>query len=184
MADTVPLFNPNDGITGRDGGPYLDEEQAREAEIRRARIEGREPDLDNPGLYAGIPANTAARQFHTVGVNNNPSQEGVNLVNTGALFDGAVESDTNVLKPFTTVEVLTEDEAKAQAQDAVDNGNADVTDFPSLNLDGEPKTVANSEPENPEDVQEPTPTDSALTVTDLDKSLDALVSDNPADGQK
>lgn len=59
----VPLYNPNDGLYGRGGGPYLDEEQAREAEIRRARVEGREPDLENPGAYAGIQLQTAAQMI-------------------------------------------------------------------------------------------------------------------------
>lgn len=42
------LFNANAGLSGRDGGPYLDDVQRQEAEIRRAAVEGREPDLTNP----------------------------------------------------------------------------------------------------------------------------------------
>ena len=35
--------------------PYLDDEQRREAEVRRARIEDREPDLDNPPSMQSTP---------------------------------------------------------------------------------------------------------------------------------
>lgn len=49
--DTVPVFNANDGIINRNnGGPYLDEELAREAEIQNARREGRKPNLDLDNL--------------------------------------------------------------------------------------------------------------------------------------
>lgn len=37
------------------GYPYLDQKLREEAEIIRARVEGREPDLDNPGTIAGTP---------------------------------------------------------------------------------------------------------------------------------
>ena len=45
---TVDLYDANKGKAPRTGGPYLDEVEAEKAEIRRARVEGREPDLDNP----------------------------------------------------------------------------------------------------------------------------------------
>lgn len=75
MGDTIPLFNPNDGLTGRNGGPYLDEVQAQQDEIRRAKVEGREPDLDNPGANAGIQLSTAAQMVAALTVTNNPSME-------------------------------------------------------------------------------------------------------------
>lgn len=49
----VKFYNAMDGVTGRDGGPYMDHDDARQAEINRARIEKREPDLDNPPATAG-----------------------------------------------------------------------------------------------------------------------------------
>lgn len=70
-----PLFNPNDGLTGRDGGPYLDVVEAQEAERRRAEVEGREPDFENLQPTAGVPLVTAAQIAQTLGVPNNPSQE-------------------------------------------------------------------------------------------------------------
>lgn len=36
------------------GGVYLDEVEAEKAEVARAKAEDREPDLENPGSYAGI----------------------------------------------------------------------------------------------------------------------------------
>lgn len=52
--DTVHLYNVNDGVRGRDGGPYLDEVQARIAEDNRAYIEGREPNYDNLEPFVGV----------------------------------------------------------------------------------------------------------------------------------
>jgi hypothetical protein len=55
----VKLYDANKGKTPRTGGPYLDEVQAEQAEIQRAKVEGREPDLDNPGPTAStvlVPA--------------------------------------------------------------------------------------------------------------------------------
>lgn len=54
-AEEVKLFNPNDGLFKRDGGPYLDEVQARQAEEIRAYREGREPDYDNLQPHPGVP---------------------------------------------------------------------------------------------------------------------------------
>lgn len=74
MPDSVSLFNPNDNVTGRDGGPYLDEVEARNAEARRSAVEDREPDYDNPPATAGIPLVSGSRQAAAIGVNNLPSQ--------------------------------------------------------------------------------------------------------------
>lgn len=99
MVDAKPLYNPNDGFTGRDGGPYLDLEQAKVAETHRALVEGREPDYDNVPATAGIPLQTAEKQFATIGVNNLPSQSDRGVVDAHTMFDGAVNSDDNLLQP-------------------------------------------------------------------------------------
>jgi len=44
----VDLYLASHGKTRRTGGPYMDDIQREEAEIRRAKMEDREPDLDNP----------------------------------------------------------------------------------------------------------------------------------------
>jgi hypothetical protein len=99
--DTVPLFNANDRLTGRDGGPYMDIEQAKLAEVRRAEVEGREPDLDNPPAFAGIQLNTAGQQEFTIGVSGIASQDNRNVTNPDVTFQGSVESKDTLLKPFS-----------------------------------------------------------------------------------
>lgn len=89
----VDLFNPNDNVTGRDGGPYLDEVEARNAEARRAVVEDREPDFDNPPATAGIPLVTAGRMAHTVGVNNLPSQGHRYDLSNADLVQGRADND-------------------------------------------------------------------------------------------
>ncbi len=95
---TQQLFNPNDSITGRDGGPYLDEEEARKAEIRRAHVEGREPDLEKPPATAGIPLVTSSELLSTATINNIPSQDGV-VGASDLLVKGAVENFDVLLEP-------------------------------------------------------------------------------------
>lgn len=74
MTDTKNLYNPHDGLTGRDGGPYLDQEERRLAEITRAAKEGREPDFDNAPATAGTPLVTAATLVAIANPASNPSQ--------------------------------------------------------------------------------------------------------------
>ena len=71
---TPNLYNAAEGLTGRDGGPYLDRELALAAEIRRAQIEGREPDLNNPPVGNESRLVTAAQLIAGDGVLANPSQ--------------------------------------------------------------------------------------------------------------
>lgn len=52
--ETVPLYNVNDGLGGRNGGPYLDEELHRRATMDAARREGRE--FKEEDLINGSPA--------------------------------------------------------------------------------------------------------------------------------
>jgi hypothetical protein len=87
---TVDLYDANKGKVARTGGPYLDEIEAEKAEERRAKLEDREPDLENP------PATVSTR-----------------LVPKSQL----VERDTNLShvsefvevenEPVTTIEVVT-----------------------------------------------------------------------------
>jgi hypothetical protein len=84
----------------------LDQVEARRAEERRAEVEGRSPDYENPPAYAGIPLNTAGQQQFTVGVNNNPSQENRNFTDSDVQFEGAVSSKDNLLQPASHRAVL------------------------------------------------------------------------------
>lgn len=49
---TIDLYDTNEGKVPRNGGPYLDVLAREEAEKRRAKVEDREPDLDNPPATA------------------------------------------------------------------------------------------------------------------------------------
>lgn len=51
----VKRFNPQEGIRGRDGGPYLDDVERMRDEERRAFLEKREPDYRNT-LHGGVEA--------------------------------------------------------------------------------------------------------------------------------
>lgn len=72
---TVELFNPHDGLTGRDGGPYLDEVERRNAETIRAAAEKREPDYDNAPAVAGTPLVTGAVLANIANPSSNPSMQ-------------------------------------------------------------------------------------------------------------
>lgn len=49
------LYNPNDGVQGRQGGPFLDQVHIREAEEAAALREGREPNFENPSTFGTVP---------------------------------------------------------------------------------------------------------------------------------
>lgn len=74
--DKVNLYNPHNGLTGRDGGPYLDQEERRLAEIVRAGKEGREPDFENAPATAGTPLVDANTLVAMANPASNPSQSG------------------------------------------------------------------------------------------------------------
>ena len=59
----VELYDANEGLVPRSGGPYLDVLQREQAEIRRAKIENREPDLENPPAVAGTVLVTKSQLF-------------------------------------------------------------------------------------------------------------------------
>jgi hypothetical protein len=59
---TTDLYNANDGIHGRDGGPYLDQVEQLHWERHHAAREGNKPDLKNPRPYPGIVLRTASEQ--------------------------------------------------------------------------------------------------------------------------
>lgn len=49
------FYNIHAGTKGRSQGVYLDEVERENAELNRAKIEGREPDFDNAPAVAGTP---------------------------------------------------------------------------------------------------------------------------------
>lgn len=92
MPEEKNLYNPHDGLTGRDGGPYLDQEERRLAEIRRAAIEGREPDFEQAPATAGTPLVTASELVAMANPASIPSQ---------AAYDPAADSIERLAKDET-----------------------------------------------------------------------------------
>lgn len=98
------LYNPHEGLVARDGGPYLDQEEAKAAETLRAAKEGREPDYDNPGPTAAtrlVPAATLVERQNTL---SNPSQRRRKVQAAQDVVDAvgvspAVETDDSDKKP-------------------------------------------------------------------------------------
>lgn len=102
-----PLFNPNDRLTGRDGGPYLDQVMAQQDEILRAKREGREPDLDNPPANAGIPLSTAAQLIKAVDVNQ-PSAFHETHDEARRMFEAAAKDENSLMKQADEIPDLPE----------------------------------------------------------------------------
>jgi hypothetical protein len=71
---TAKLYNPHDGLTGRDGGPYLDIVERERAETARAKVEDREPDYDNAPAVAGTPLVTGQQLAFMANPSSIPSQ--------------------------------------------------------------------------------------------------------------
>ena len=105
---TVSLYNPNDGLAGREGGPYLDRVQAWEREKERAFQEGRDPDPENMAFTTSW---TAAQLLAANNVTI-PSKAGESsLVTAQKYVDAMVESGASTLKPIGEIEVEVPSEA-------------------------------------------------------------------------
>lgn len=117
--DTKNLYNPHAGLTGRDGGPYLDEEERRLAEIRRAAVEGREPDFDNAPATAGTPLVTAGQLVAMANPTSIPSQEQSDPYSLAV--DKYAKDEDFPVEAFSERPV-TEDESRAvqEAEDSAD----------------------------------------------------------------
>lgn len=126
---TQPLFNPNDSLTGRDGGPYLDLEEARVAEIRRAAVENREPS-DTFTATAGIPLVTAQELAVIATINNVPSQE-LSGGPVDTMVQGAVDDKDVLLQPSgeRDLEALKATEDKGNTVDPTVDGGESLSDL-------------------------------------------------------
>lgn len=98
MSDTktVPLFNPNDGVTGRDGGPYLDNVEQHLAESRRAVAEKRDPDFEKLLATAGVPLVTGAQLVNQGQTTSLPSQAHNDVI--GVLLEMHAEDELGAPK--------------------------------------------------------------------------------------
>lgn len=72
------FYSIHDGKKGRSEGIYLDEVERRAAEVHRARLEDREPDLDNPPAVVGTPL-VVKRQLVDNSLISNPDREFIDL---------------------------------------------------------------------------------------------------------
>lgn len=172
MSDSgTPLFNPNDNVTGRDGGPYLDEVEARTAEARRAVVEDREPDYDNPPATAGLPLLPAGQMLGIVGVNNLPSQAGRYDLSNSDLIQKRADDEDNpnftargeIPSDFTS-EAETVEEQQQEEREAAQDSESEDEDYvpagvnPDVELNshdpasGEPDLSASDEDETGEAV--------------------------------
>jgi hypothetical protein len=151
MADEgLKLYNPHDGLTGRDGGPYLDQVEREAAEIRRAKIENREPDLENPPAVAGTPLVTGAQLAAIANPASNPSQQGNDVLaqavdNIATNDDFAVKSVAEVpAGTLTGVENVTPENAN---EDPTNPTGAASWPVQSPNLDMTEKTESDNTPD-------------------------------------
>lgn len=131
------LYNIHDGVAGRDGGPYLDQVEAREAERRRAAVEGREPDYDHLPATAGQPLVTADQLLRLQGTSNIPSQE-LNRVQAAAL-DQYAETDTFPIEPHSVRDTTADEDHLEEAES--EGAHPAVPSNP---------TIASVDPENEE----------------------------------
>lgn len=147
------LYNANDGLTGRGGGPYLDQEEQRLAEIRRAKIEGREPDFENPGASSGTVLVTADQLLANNGVNNLPSTDGGNLATAESAVKALADDDSNLLKahavlPADAVAAVEDESDLSMRASLATDGSVPVGENNGLPTETDSPTSesANSEP--------------------------------------
>lgn len=131
----VDLYNANDGKVPRTGGPYLDQIQQEQAELIRAKMENREPDLDNPPATAATQLVTASELVErdtdkshygdTLAITNEPVASVV--VDTTSGFDGEPDktqanfdndmTKVNNLRAGNEFAMLTEDAPEPEKND-------------------------------------------------------------------
>lgn len=117
--NTKNLYNPHAGLTGRDGGPYLDQEERRLAEVRRAAIEGREPDFDNAPAVAGTPLVTAGQLIQQANPTSNPSQ--ANADPYAYAVDSLAQSEDFPVDAFSKRPVDDDEVARSEELNPKDN---------------------------------------------------------------
>jgi hypothetical protein len=81
--EQVTYANPHAGDKGRDGGPYLDQVERRNAETYRAIAEGHAPNYEEATFTAGVPAVTMAALRYQENVLSHPSMLNQDSTNDG-----------------------------------------------------------------------------------------------------
>lgn len=140
-AEARKLYNPNDNLTGRDGGPYLDLEEARLAEERRAVVENRKPS-NKFTAPAGIPLVTGEQLLPTASVNNLPSQNqryGLGIADSVALVNEREGNKDSGLKSISEIPAKFVEKIEEQAAESDLNFDASSD---SKNTGGQQKQVS------------------------------------------
>jgi hypothetical protein len=112
------------GIRGRDGGPYFDDLDREAAEVRRAKAEGREPDLDNPPPTVGTHLVTANQL--TDNIPSNPSM--INAPGPEAAILAVKDDPDFLTSPIQVfdIDVRTEVPEEDSEQTPVENNDTPV----------------------------------------------------------
>lgn len=113
--EDVDLYNVNEGVHGRTGGPYLDDVQARAEEDRRALIEGREPNYDDLQPFVGVQL-----------VNKQRLIDGYNSTLIAGDDERKFEKDAEIGAPVAAT-------VPAEALEVPDETADDETDKPEVN---------------------------------------------------
>lgn len=147
--EEVKFWNAQDGIRGRDGGPYADEVDARQREVNRARAEGREPDLDNPPPFVGNVIVTSA--YVEDNLFSNPSMKAAPgpheaLAQAKVVEDAPMRVDPGFLPVDTRDELSDSDREKSEKESvklAADPSNVAATSTTSVSAKnaGEPSST-------------------------------------------
>lgn len=169
----VDLYNANDGKVPRTGGPYLDQVQQEQAEIIRAKMEDREPDLDDPPATAGVVL-VPASQLVERDVDKSHYSDTLAIVN----------------EPVTSVVVDTTSGFLGEPDKTQANFDNDMTKVNNLRAGNEFDQLAKDapEPEKPDNVSVPVSiedqypkTTDAKTDPDLEKQNDVNTQYNTDD---
>jgi len=120
----VDFYNPHQGLRGRDGGPYLDEEERLAAERRRAKVEDREPeeDLDVVPATAGTPLAVKAQLVDNLYSNPSMDRSTLNTASEPQLIeDNEYFEAPDTLTVSTGGEPPSEEEIAEANQAAIDS---------------------------------------------------------------
>lgn len=116
------LFNPNDGLHGRQGGPFLDQVQQRQQEETRAIREGREPDYDNMQPAVGMELRTE-EQLLQEAIHSATPPELVNF--KGVTAEPVIEIPDEVNEPDDDGDYVADDETDDLSEDNSEPVNTD-----------------------------------------------------------
>lgn len=154
------FYNAQDGLKARDGGPYLDHENRKVAEIRRAQQEQREPNDLNGPLPADVGTTlVVAGLVIDNSLTSNPSmavRPGFEIVLTDDVMGSAEFNPQTDQAGFADpISVLPVDQSDTPDPDNVAdqtvNGNPSVAGINDAAASGDADVVVNAKPNGSED---------------------------------